>query len=254
MTNTAFSPHENRPKAKARPNLIAIEGQDGAGKSTLIPLMPNLIHDSLSRYVYQSGDCNVICTSDWSPNGDPELATIVREHVTSMTYSPAEAMLGVFLCRLRLLSKSAPFLASPSNFLVFDRYISSTYACQCDDSPKKTFWASVLSYLLPDYLPGLTIYLDCTFEDSQSRKLKNEEVDPKTEKDFQARSDRFHESFYILSGVVSGVTACVNTHGRTADAVRDAVKEVIDLYIDSLYAQQETVRTEAFAKLKNMGY
>lgn len=165
---------------KTKGKFIVIEGGDGAGKSTQM----NMLRDLL-------GEENVILTRE--PGGTPyaeAIRDVALNHDLAKHAEGKTQFLLMWASRAEhMFNKVKPALAE-GKLVVSDRFDSSTYAyniyAQEEDSLKDYFWQT-REFILKENTPDLYIYLDVSPEISKERTAGRG-----AENHFDERPQEFH--------------------------------------------------------------
>lgn len=134
-----------------RPQLVTFEGGEGAGKSTVI----GAVLDLLSRR-------GISHISTREPGGTP-FGEAIRELVLHDTSAPvvAEAeLLAIFAARSQHLAHVIEPALQTGQWVVCDRFVDSSYAYQGGGRGINEYKIQALERLFVPRTPDLTIYLD----------------------------------------------------------------------------------------------
>lgn len=150
-------------------HLITIEGQDGAGKTTNIQLIKNILEDSGKT---------VICTRE--PGGTP-LGEMVRDTVLnnrSLNIHPMAELLLIFAARAQHVEQVIAPALTAGTWVLCDRFTDATYAYQGGGRGiDLDFIAQLENQVQGLVRPSLTLLLDI------DPSLGNERVERRSEPD-----------------------------------------------------------------------
>ncbi|NCQ52220.1 dTMP kinase [archaeon] len=158
---------------------ITIEGGDGAGKSTFIPIIKNYL-ESLGQ--------NVVLTREPGGTGLGEkLRDLILTHRMDLT---AETLL-MFAARAQHVADVInPALEDENTWVICDRFTDSTYAYQCAGKgfPEGSL-RQLENMVQSDLRPGITFVFDVPLHISKARLAKTGKVPDK----FESEDDDFKE-------------------------------------------------------------
>lgn len=152
-------------------NFITIEGIDGSGKSTYVPVLQKMFEDM---------GYNVVLTRE--PGGTP-YAEQLRNRILNEKMSLEEEVKLAFLARQDHLEKLiVPALEDEKTIVISDRYTDSTYAYQgaasgCSEEKINEYVQSHQK----DIWPALTLVFSVPVEISQQRLNKTGKIPDKFE-------------------------------------------------------------------------
>ncbi len=152
-------------------NFITIEGIDGSGKSTYVPVLKQMFEDL---------GYNVIITRE--PGGTP-YAEELRERILNEKMPLSQEVELAFLARKDHLEKLIkPALEDEKTIVISDRYTDSTYAYQgvASGYPSEKIDEFVISHQ-NDIWPALTLIFSVPIEVSQQRLNKTGKIPDKFE-------------------------------------------------------------------------
>jgi len=162
-----------------RGKLITLEGVEGVGKSTILPVVKDFLIKHGVRVVHTR-----------EPGGT-ELGEQLRDVLlnTDQDIVPKAELLLMFAARAQHTEKVIiPALAS-GNWVVCDRYIDASFAYQGGGRGLGAERVQVLEQLvLEDFKADLTLLLDATRETSLERTKKRRELDR-----IESEGDEFFE-------------------------------------------------------------
>jgi dTMP kinase len=172
-----------------RGKFITLEGVDGAGKSTHIPWIAELL---------RARGREVVMTRE--PGGTP-LAEKLRALVLSEAMDPVAETLLMFAARADHVQKViAPALARDA-WVVCDRFTDATLAYQ---GGGKGVSADLIRRMAQAAHPGLepdqTLVFDCSYEVSRSRLIASGRALDRFEAEEQAFFDRVRAAYRKLAG------------------------------------------------------
>jgi dTMP kinase len=172
-----------------RGKFITLEGVDGAGKSTHIPWIAELL---------RARGREVVMTRE--PGGTP-LAEKLRALVLSEAMDPVAETLLMFAARADHVQKViAPALARNA-WVVCDRFTDATLAYQ---GGGKGVSADLIRRMAQAAHPGLepdqTLVFDCSYEVSRSRLIASGRALDRFEAEEQAFFDRVRAAYRKLAG------------------------------------------------------
>lgn len=167
---------------KTRFKFITIEGGDGAGKSTFIPIIQN--------YLMNQGE-EVILTRE---PGGTFLGEKLRDLLLTHKMDTLAETLLMFAARAEHVEQIIKPALNEGKWVICDRFTDSTFAYQ---SAAKGLPESVIKTLQDvvqkDLLPGLTFVFDVPLAVSKQRLLKTGKIPDK----FESEDDTFKENVNI---------------------------------------------------------
>lgn len=167
---------------KTRFKFITIEGGDGAGKSTFIPIIQN--------YLTNQGE-EVILTRE---PGGTFLGEKLRDLLLTHKMDTLAETLLMFAARAEHIEQIIKPALNDGKWVICDRFTDSTFAYQ---SAAKGLPESVIKTLQDvvqkDLLPGLTFVFDVPLAVSKQRLLKTGKIPDK----FESEDDTFKENVNI---------------------------------------------------------
>lgn len=167
---------------KTRFKFITIEGGDGAGKSTFIPIIQN--------YLINQGE-EVILTRE---PGGTFLGEKLRDLLLTHKMDTLAETLLMFAARAEHVEQIIKPALNEGKWVICDRFTDSTFAYQ---SAAKGLPESVIKTLQDvvqkDLLPGLTFVFDVPLAVSKQRLLKTGKIPDK----FESEDDTFKENVNI---------------------------------------------------------
>lgn len=201
---------------------ITIEGADGAGKSTFIPVIKDYL-ESLGH--------EVVLTRE--PGGTPlgeKLRDIALTHKMSIT---SETLL-MFASRAEHIEQIIEPALKADKWVICDRFTDSTIAYQCNG---KGFPMGELKQLQSivqrDLVPGLTFVFDVPLSVSKARLEKTGKVPDK----FESETDQFKENVNrgYKNIVKKDPDRCkLIDSSQTIDDTKDQVLHHLKKYVESL--------------------
>lgn len=157
---------------------ITIEGGDGAGKSTFVPIIQN--------YLIEKGE-SVILTRE--PGGTP-LGEELREVILKYNMDTMAETLLIFAARAQHIKEVIRPALEAGTWVICDRFTDSTLAYQ---AAAKGLSESVIKTLQDvvqhDLIPGMTFVFDIPVYISKQRSLKTGKIPDK----FESEDDVFKE-------------------------------------------------------------
>lgn len=158
---------------------ISIEGGDGAGKSTFIPVIVNYLKD-LGH--------DVVVTRE---PGGTELGEQLRDVLLNKKMSVASETLLMFAARAEHLETVINPALNSGKWVICDRFTDSTQAYQCAGKGYPVSKLQQLKSLVQDGLePGITFVFDVPLHVSKERLAKT----GKTPDKFESENDLFKEN------------------------------------------------------------
>lgn len=200
------------PSAAARPKplpphgklVLAIEGQDGAGKSTLVTFMKKLC-DVYSRQLTR--------IPRRGPHADPLVARISRllhEEGDRLT-APGEASLRL----AREFQRAELAVAAPPGIIVLDRFVLSLFAQIRTKRGDAELFLPLLQHIAQRARLHATIFVQCPFDVARDRVRRREEGTPvrdvRGERMLRHLADYAQEEF--RRGVLTGQQWIVENSG-----------------------------------------
>lgn len=150
---------------------IVVEGLEGAGKSTAI----QLVTDVLARH----GITHVELSRE--PGGTPlaeKLRQLVKSESTHEVITPEAELLMIYAARVQLVKNRIQPALAAGKWVVGDRHDLSTQAYQGGGRQLDAQLMLTLKRLvLGDFEPDLTLYLDIDPEQGLKRAMKRGELD-----------------------------------------------------------------------------
>lgn len=198
-------------KNKEKVKFITIEGGDGAGKSTFIPL--------IKEYIESLGEEVILTREPGGSDLGEKLRNMLLEKKMDVT---AETLL-MFGARAQHVSEIIKPALDSGKWVICDRFTDSTLAYQCAG---KGFPESSLKQLQQivqgDLRPGLTFVFDVPLNVSKERLAKTGKIPDK----FESENDVFKEN--VIKGykdiVKKDPTRCkLIDSSQTIEATREQV-------------------------------
>lgn len=212
-------------------NFITIEGIDGSGKSTYVPVLKQMFEDL---------GYNVIVTRE--PGGTP-YAEELRARILNEKMPLAQEVELAFLARQDHLQKLImPALEDEKTIVISDRYTDSTYAYQGAASgyPEEKITEYVQSHQ-KDIWPALTLVFSVPVEVSQQRLDKTGKVPDK----FESQDSSFF--MRCIDGynkqIKNDPKRCKFVDSsKTIEQTTEQVKEILKDYIGENFPQRKKTR------------
>lgn len=233
--DTETVPKKNYVPSVAR--MIAIEGADGTGKTTLIQKLLPAIQSSLETRMAKL-DSNAWPVVSFSPWEGAEWTRTVRQmFVDGLDDNRIELLMTNAARRQLLKAKVRPALDAGS-FVLMDRYIGTTMAYQCRTQDDLRIAYDMVRDFSYGMLPGLTIYLKADYDKAIARAGKRGALDS-----IEARDEMFHLGLDVGYRIAFSVTSAIsNTYAIEIDA-NQSEEDVfgyslaaVESYLDLLFA------------------
>ena len=145
-----------------RGRFITLEGVDGAGKSTQIPV--------IAEAIQQKGK-NLVMTRE---PGGTELGEKIRSLLLNDPMSVKCEMLLMFASREQNLSEVIRPAVESGKWVLCDRFTDASYAYQCAGRMQpKEYVDTLVRFVHPDIEPDLTIIFDLNVEEASKRLGNN---------------------------------------------------------------------------------
>lgn len=204
---------------------ITIEGGDGAGKSTFIPIIKN--------YLESLGE-EVVLTRE--PGGTPlgeKLRDLVLTHKMDVT---TETLL-MFAARSQHLGDVINNALGQGKWVIVDRFTDSTYAYQCAG---KGFAESSLKQLenivQGDLRPGITFVFDVPLHISKARLAKTGKIPDRFESENDEYKERVNKGYKTI--VKREPTRCkLIDSSQTIEDTKEQVLLEMQIYVKEINKQ-----------------
>lgn len=175
--------------------LIALEGIDGSGKTTLAPILVKRLSERLG------GTGTVIQAREpgGTSMGEKIRSTLLTDHDAAPTQL-TESLL-FFACRAQLLEEVVKPALEQGKWVVLDRFILSTLAYQGAGRGVSNDILESLRFLMPIYDSDLTVYLSMGLDASEHARTRRGHQEDKVEGEgvlFLKRVYDFYEKFKVL--------------------------------------------------------
>lgn len=216
--------------------LIAIEGLDGAGKSTQI----DLLSSEFAKQGFNPHTLHFPRTDDNSLTGE-----LIAQYLNGELGQLSPKLVALLFAADRVIAR--PHLdtwLAQSSVVILDRYVYSNIAYQCAlndniDTDQLSEWVLALEYAafqLP--VPHLTIYLDVPFDHVQSvlNDVRSENNDDIYEKDieFQKRVAKQYKQLSQKLDRFIVIDCAENDKLLTAEQIHNKIKSVINKHFPLL--------------------
>lgn len=200
-----------------RGKLITLEGIDGSGKTTLIPMV--------AKYLTEKG-YEVIVTKD---PGGCNASTKIREIVLGYEIASIPRLLLYFAARLQLVHEVIHPAIIAGKVVISDRFIDSTYAYQAGAEGLKNEVEFLFDKFPAPVMPDLTLLLDITPDTAIDRMRARGVIEPADIMDNQSQEFKRRAREYYLNVTAKHTerVALINSNG-TIDDTWANVKVAID--------------------------
>lgn len=209
------------------PKFITIEGIDGSGKSTFIPVIQQMLKDK---------GIDIVLTRE--PGGTP-LAEEIREFILDKPMDKTTELLLAFAARNENIKEVIKPALESGKWVVSDRFTDSTYAYQVEAGGVPFEYAEVLQHMVQKELnPGLTIIFSVPTEVSRQRLDKTGKIPDKFESQNQ---DYFQNCIngYAKAAEREPERCKIVDSSRGIEYTRQAVEKIIDEFCDKIQLQDE---------------
>lgn len=207
----------------SRGRFITIEGVEGAGKSTHLPYVRQLLLDN---------GLDVVTTRE--PGGTPlgeSLRGLLLEHSNDAMCIDAELLL-MFAARAEHLDKVIRPALDVGKWVLCDRFTDATYAYQGGGRGISTKRIGALERLVQGELrPDLTLILDVPLEVAMSRVGMRGEKD-RFEAEGQLFFQRVREGYRKLCEVNPKLRICIDSSGSLEES-RQRLCSALERYLGS---------------------
>lgn len=223
---------QKQPSAFTQKRLIAVEGIDGSGKSTIVAHIQEVVRDYLERIQYPVPEPHIFdswAANDWTQKLRALFVSGVGDNRTEM-------LLAFAARRALVLEKLLPHMNS-GIFCVMDRYFYSTIAYQCVTARDMELCLDLIRDYTERVIPGLTIYLNADYETALSRAESRGRLDT-IEQRGQLFFEKLDAGFRIGFSVFAATS---DTYSIEVDATSDIVTvkanvtTIVDKYLSSLF-------------------
>lgn len=216
---------------KVLPHLISFEGIDCAGKThNLTKVALPTIDSWLSTFSGKFKGKGILANS-WTP----DVGLPIRKIITGQTLNdPVLEMLLLFARHRHLLTQEIYPNIEKGNVVLVDRWVATTIAYQGLTREHMSLWSDLFSRTVDLAIPGLTVFLEVSPEESRRRILTRpssvplgvtdtadsmEDVDLNV---LSARNDRYRAALTLGDGLS-------NAHCITVDANQPI--EIVELRV-----------------------
>ena len=199
---------------KQKGKFITLEGMDGAGKSTHIPMIVELL---------QARDVEVVSTRE--PGGTP-LGEKLRAILLHETMHPETETLLMFAARREHIANVIEPALARGAYVLSDRFTDATYAYQCGAKgvlPSKI--KQLETWAQGDLRPDATLLFDVPVEISLQRLVSAREPDK-----FERENAQFFEKLrqaYLQRAAENPHIFHIIDANQTIEKVKVLVKEII---------------------------
>lgn len=242
MSNTEASNIQNKAASiLSQKRLIAVEGIDGSGKSTIVAHIQDVVSEYLKGIQYPSTE--VYAFDSWSANDwTKQLRSLF---VSGINDARSEMLLAFAARRALVVEKLLPHMEAGA-FCVVDRFIYSTIAYQCDTVRDLELCLDLTASFAERTIPGLTVYLNADYETALGRagqRGKLDSIEQRGELFFSKLDIGFRLGFSILS-------TSTDTYSIEVDAKQDlgtvkaSVTEIVTRYLNCLFNLNQETLTE----------
>lgn len=205
------------PAVISHPHFISLEGGEGAGKTSAIAALRDLL---------QARGHEVVLTRE--PGGTP-LAERIRELILNPQDEPllpdAELLL-VFAARAQHVRRVIRPALQRGAFVVSDRFTDSSYAYQGDGRGLDAGWIATLERQAVGIKPGLTLLLDLDVREGRARTAGRDLWPDRIESEQDDFFERVRQGFRNRAAAEPGrfrVIDASQSPAQVGAAVRDAL-------------------------------
>lgn len=220
----------------AAARLIALEGLDGSGKTTLIHKLREALEASLAQRMTMLDSDPVSCLSFNAWDG-ADWTKVVRQVFVDGVGDPRTEMMLAFAARRALLQNKVKPAMADGSFVLLDRYVASSAAYQCTTRDDLRLVLDLQRDICGGVIPGLTLYLDVSHETALARAGNRDQLDS-----IESRGELFHEHLDVAYRIMFAVTAAhSNGYAVRIDANQDEATvfgealAVCETYLDLLF-------------------
>lgn len=218
--------------ALSQRRLIAVEGIDGSGKSTIVEHVRTTVKDYLESIQYPVSEVHAF--DSWSAN---KWTKQLRElFVSGINDTRTEMLLAFAARRALVMEKLLPHMNS-GIFCVVDRYFYSTIAYQCVSVRDMEMCLDLIRDYTERVIPGLTIYLNADYETALGRvqgRGKLDSIEQRGELFFEKLDIAFRVGFSVLAGASDTYSIEVDARDDL-DTVKARVTNIVNKYMSSLF-------------------
>lgn len=201
--------------------LIAIEGLEGAGKSTVVHLLVTRLE--------QAG-LQVVVTREPGGTAIGEiLRSILKNADYKETLNAKTELLLLYAARIQLVNEIILPALKQGTWVITDRFELSTFAYQGGGRGlDHEFMKQLSSYCLEDFSPDLTLFLDITPEKGMERARQRGEID-RIEQESMVFFRKIHETYMRLIKVTPNVK--IVDASQPLNKVQHTIIEIMDNYM-----------------------
>lgn len=197
---------------------IVIEGIDGSGKTT--------ITKKIISFLYQNGIKKILSIREPGGTllGENIRSLIKKQHITNK----AEILM-LYAARIELIEKIIKPALKKGVWIIGDRHDLSSQTYQvCKNKKLKNFIDIIKKYVLNNFIPDLTLYLDVTPEIGLKRILKRKKLDI---------FEKYPINFFVCVRKKYLQISSINKYIKVIDATKNinnvfaSVKNILNKYI-----------------------
>lgn len=229
-----------KPANLSQVRLIAIEGIDGSGKTTLAKTLQARMADSIHRRLTElnSSARDVHVVSPWQAN---DWTKAVRQFFVDGIGDARTEMLLTTACRRELVRTVIDPYMHEGDFVIVDRFTATTMAYQARTQDDLRVTLDLTRDFLYGTIPGLTIFLKVDYDQALSRAEARGQMDS-----IESRGPEFHNelntkfklAFAVMASISNAYAVEVDA-SKPADQVADDAFAIVETYLDLLFALNE---------------
>ena len=237
MSTDANAIQNKAAQALTQKRLIAVEGIDGSGKTTLVSHVQRVVGEYLKNRAYPNPTVSVF--DAWSAN---EWTGKLRGlFVGGIGDNRTEMLLAQAARRALVVEHLLPSMQA-GVFCVVDRFIYSTIAYQCETVRDLELYLDLVAGFNERVIPGLTLYLNADYATARARAEKRGALDS-----FESRGELFYDKldvgfrlgFSVLSSVSDTYSIEVDAN-QDLDSVKEKVSFIVETYLDSMFVSGQS--------------
>ncbi|KTD19483.1 dTMP kinase [Legionella israelensis] len=200
---------------------IAIEGLEGAGKSTAVELLVNRL---------QQASIQVLITREPGGTAIGEiLRSILKDPRYKETLNAKTELLLLYAARIQLINEVILPALKQGIWVITDRFELSTFAYQGGGRGlNKEFIKQLSAYCLEGFSPDLTLFLDISPEEGMARARQRGKAD-RIEQESMAFFHKIYDAYMKLITLTPNVK--IINASAPLNEVQNEISQIIDNYL-----------------------